>query len=844
EGDILLLEAVLNSEPSPLPSFKEELKAYEAQTVKSSVDESPEVELKDMPHYLEYAFLEGDDKLPVIIAKELRSEEKAALIKVLKSHKRAIAWKLSDIQGINPEFCTHKILMEEDYKPAVQHQRRADTSHPNTSSIPLPSLPTAPIPPVTQIITTPIGQYSRRARIAQSSALPTVADEPASPVRDVSKGEAYPTESGFIADQDRATIAKSSTLPHDSAPRVTSPAADKGSMQQTISELTALCTSLQRQHSELLTKFQAQEVEILRLKERVQVLEDKESVAAKQSGDDAPIKGRSINKGEAAAERISNDTEEIARVLTSMDATTVLAGGIDVPTSSGSIPTASPIVTSYSRRKGKEVMVESDTLKKQRLQKQIDAQENYSKVYKFQSQQRRPVTKKQKRDYYMTMIRNNLGWKVKYFKGMTFEEIEAKFAAVWKHVEDFIPMSSKEETERLKRKGFNLEPEHVKKKKTSEEAPEIEKSTEEIPKEKMKEVMQLVPVEEVYVQALQVKHPIIDWKVHTEGQRSYWKIISLSNTQKKLNEAPILIAHDWDMPFELICDASDFAIGTVLGKRQEKHFRPIHYASKTMTEAESNYTTTEKEMLAVVFRTPRAIISDQRTHFCNDQFAKVMLKFGVTHRLATPYHPQTSGQVEVSNRGLKCILERTVGENHASWSDKLDDALWAFRTAYKTPIRFTPYKLIYGLACHLPIELEHKAYWALKHANFDLQTTGDHKKVQLKELNELHDQAYENSLIYKEKTKRIHDSKIKDRVFNIGDRVLLFNSRLKILSGKLKSRWSEPFTISHVFPYGTVELSQPDGPNFKVNGHRLKHYFGDDVLKIVVPDLQTFPKKQ
>nr|GEX78720.1 reverse transcriptase domain-containing protein [Tanacetum cinerariifolium] len=129
EGDILLLEAILNSEPSPplpnqeqnLPSFKEELQAYEAQTVKSFVDEPPQVELKDLPHHLEYAFLEGDNKLPVIIAKELRSEEKSALIKVLKSHKRAIAWKLSNIQGINPEFCTHKILMEEDYKPAVQN---------------------------------------------------------------------------------------------------------------------------------------------------------------------------------------------------------------------------------------------------------------------------------------------------------------------------------------------------------------------------------------------------------------------------------------------------------------------------------------------------------------------------------------------------------------------------------------------------------------------------------------------------------------------------------------------------------------------------------------------------
>nr|GFA35709.1 hypothetical protein [Tanacetum cinerariifolium] len=359
-----------------------------------------------------------------------------------------------------------------------------------------------------------------------------------------------------------------------------------------------------------------------------------------------------------------------------------------------------------------------------------------------------------------------------------------------------------------------------------------------------------------------------------------------------LTEAPILIASNWDKSFELMCDASDYAVRAVLGQRIEKHFRPIHYASKTMNQAETNYTTTEKEMLVdakarllrwilllqefdfkvidtygaenyaadhlsrlenpyentfdpkeinetfpleslnkiahqdpsttwfadfvnyhagnfiikagqeaidilnachskptgghyganyiakkvfdsgpfpsskgnkyilvavdylskwveakaqptndarvvlkflkslfSLFGTPKAIISDRGTHFGNDQFARIMSKYGVTHRLSTAYHTQTSRQVEVTNRGLKRILKRMVGENRSLWSDKLEDALWAFRTAFKTSVSCTPYRLVYGKACHLPLKLEHKAFWALKHANFDLKTTGDHRKL-------------------------------------------------------------------------------------------------------------------
>nr|GFB86342.1 reverse transcriptase domain-containing protein [Tanacetum cinerariifolium] len=157
------------------------------------------------------------------------------------------------------------------------------------------------------------------------------------------------------------------------------------------------------------------------------------------------------------------------------------------------------------------------------------------------------------------------------------------------------------------------------------------------------------------------------------------------------------------------------------------------------------------------FGTPKAIISDRGTHFCNDQFSRVMSKYGVTHHLSTAYHPQTSGQIKVTNRRLKRILERTVGENRALWSDKLEDALWAFRTAFKTPVGCTPY-------------------------------------------------------------------------------------RLKIFSGKLKSRWSGPFTIFEIYPYGTAKLTHSDGSNFKVNCHCLKHYHGGDPPPLEIPDVHTFPK--
>nr|GEW57616.1 hypothetical protein [Tanacetum cinerariifolium] len=1032
EGEILLLEAFLNDDPSLppptqgmyLPQILKELKICEAKNDKSLIDEPPEVELKDLPPHLEYAFLEGDDKLPVIISKELSVKEKATLLKVLKSHKQAIAWKLSDIKGINPKVCTHEILMEDDFEPAEKSHfmvkegivlgHKISKNGIEVDKAKVNVISKLPHPTTVKGIRSFIGHvgFYRRfmqdfSKIARPMTRLLEKDTPfffskedvvLAKEQILQRCEALLLGRPFLfkicADQvirrcvhgqEAIDILKAchNDPPGDTMARTT-PLKRKAN-DAILKNMQTSMTSLTNSNLELINMFghfmkmniaSSSGSRTLPVERETKATKDTVHPTNNRSTEDVQplvvstkcpilnsepvvvpiiepvastfgpsIKSLLTNKDKLCEltgtplnehylvvlqKKLPEKLEDSGKLLISCYflemaeclALTDLGTSINLMPLSVwnklSLPNSSPPcmtleLTDHSISRQVEVaedvfvkvstfhfpadfiVVDFDAdprvplilgisfLKTRRAlidvfevnyndmtANRIDvidmACEEYSQeVLSFSD----VIASGNPTPYYDPIV-STTSLTLTLFGNSDFllEEVDAFLAL------EYDPTSLEVDQSYVDTEGdillleafLNEDPSlpppnqgnylpQVRKEQKIFEAKSDKSSIDKPPEVEHKDLpphlehafmdgddklpviiakdlsveekTALITILKSHKQAIAWKlsdikgidpefctHKILteeDFKPAVQHQRRVnpkihnvikQEVLKLLDVGLMIFDSPWKI--DSNIPFELMCNASDFAIGAVLGKRQEKHFRPIYYDSKTITEVESNYTPTEKEMLAVVYafekfqsylimnksivytdnsalkylfarkdskarllcwilllqefifkvihtKGAENLATDHLSRLENphQNFAKVMIKFGDTQSLATPYHPQTSCQVEVSNCGLKRILERTVGENHASWSDKLDDTLWAFRTAYKTPIGCTLYKLVYGKACHLLIELENKAYWALKYVNFDLQTVGDHKKVQVNELNELRDQAYENSLIYK-----------------------------------------------------------------------------------------------
>jgi hypothetical protein len=230
------------------------------------------------------------------------------------------------------------------------------------------------------------------------------------------------------------------------------------------------------------------------------------------------------------------------------------------------------------------------------------------------------------------------------------------------------------------------------------------------------------------------------------------------------------------------------------------------------------------EVIFLRYGVPRIVISDGGSHFIDWTFRKALLQVGVDNQIATPYHPQTSGQAKMLNKQIKNILQRTVNQMSRSWRSKLREALWAYQTSYKTPICLMPYQLLYGKTCHLLMELEHKSFWAIKKWNMDLKAAKTKRKIQIAELEEWREKAYHGANLYKERIKRWHDKRVKTKQFKPGEKALLFNSHVDLFGhGKLCSKWEGPYLVLCTKNHGAVTLQCDEGIHSRLMAKTLNY---------------------
>nr|GEZ28351.1 reverse transcriptase domain-containing protein [Tanacetum cinerariifolium] len=710
EGDILFLKSIMNSEPLPplpnhdqyLPSYKKELKVCEAKTVKYFVDEPPEVELKDLPPYLEYAFLEGDNKLPIIITKELGDEKKSTIIKVLKSHKRAIAWKLSDIQEVEK-------LLDAGLIYAISDSSWVSPVH----CVPKKGGFTVVEIEENELILTCLVTRWRVCIDYRKLNKATSKDHFPHPFMDqmlerLAGNEYYCFLNGFSG----CMLA----IFHDMVEKM---------MEVFMDDFSVFGNSFENCLSRLDKMLQRCEDTNLSLNWEKGHFMVKEGI----------VLGHKISKNGIEVDKAKVDViaklphpttvkdcikafQTLKKKLT--EAPILIAPNWDLPfelmcdTSDFAI---GAILGQRHEKHFKPIHYASKTMN--------DAESNYTTTEK---EMLAVVYAFEKFRSYLIMNKS-----IVYTDHSALKYLFAKKDAKARLLR-WVLLLQEFDFKVLDTKGAeNLAADHL--------------SGLENPYENVldpKEINETFPLETLSMVTFRGDSSA-PWFADFANYHAGNFIVKGMTSQQKNKFFKDVKHYFWDDPFLFKICAYQVIRRCVHGKEdldilEACHNEPTgghHGANLTAKnifdsgffwptiykDAHENkyilvavdYFSKWVEAKALLindacvvckflksifsrFGAPRAIISDRSTHFCNDQFTKVMLKYGVTHRLSTAYHPQTSGQVEVSNRGLKRILERTIGENRASWSDKLDDAPWAFRTAYKTPIGCTPYKLMYRKA--------------------------------------------------------------------------------------------------------------------------------------------------